>query len=60
MQGVKNNAGIYISGSNAQVTTDGMTLSIDGSEQVGTQIENNGKFYHKNGVITVNGTETQV
>ena len=57
LAGGKNNAGIYISGDNAQVTTDGMILNIDGTEQVGTQIENNGIFYHKNGVITVNGTD---
>ena len=56
LSGGSNNAGIYISGSNAQVTTDGMNLNIDGTTQVGSQIENNGKFYHNNGTITVNGT----
>ena len=57
LAGGKNNAGIYISGANAQVAADGMLMNIDGTEQVGAQIENNGKFYHKNGVITVNGTD---
>ena len=52
----KNNAGIYISGSSAKVTTDGLNLNIDGSEQVGTQIGMKSQFYHKNGNITVNGT----
>ncbi len=57
LAGGKNNAGIYISGANAKVTTDGLNLNIDGSEQVGTQVENNGQFYHQNGNIMVSGTE---
>ena len=56
LAGGKNNAGIYISGSNAQVTTNGMKLNIAGTEQVGAQIENNSKFFHNNGIITINGT----
>ncbi|MBP9477166.1 MAG: autotransporter domain-containing protein [Sebaldella sp.] len=55
LAGGENNAGIYISGANTQVTTDGLVMNIDGKDQVGTQIENTGKFYHNNGTITVNG-----
>ena len=55
LAGGENNAGIYISGAEAIVRTDGLILNIDGKSQVGTQIENDGKFYHNNGIINVNG-----
>jgi hypothetical protein len=53
--GGENNAGIYISGAEAQVKTDGLILNVDGKAQVGTQIENNGKFFHNNGIMNING-----
>lgn len=40
----------------AKVTTDGVSMNIDGNKQVGAQIEEYGYFYHKNGNIKVNGT----
>ena len=32
-----------------------MILNIDGKAQVGSQVENDGKFYHNNGIINVYG-----
>ena len=55
LAGGENNAGIYISGAEAQVKTNGMILNIDGKAQVGSQVENDGKFFHNNGIINVNG-----
>ena len=57
LAGGKNNVGIYIIGTDSIVTTDGLNLNIDGSEQVGVQIGPKGTFYHKNGNINVNGTD---
>ncbi|WP_253349424.1 autotransporter domain-containing protein [Sebaldella sp. S0638] len=55
LAGGENNAGIYISGAEAVVKTNGLILNIDGKAQVGSQVENDGEFFHNNGVINVNG-----
>ena len=57
LAGGENNTGIYISGDNAKVTTDGININIDGRNQVGSQVENNSKFYHNSGTIIVNGVK---
>ena len=56
LAGGKNNAGIYVLGSGVKVTSTGLNLNIDGSEQVGAQLDLKGEFYLQNGNITVNGT----
>ena len=49
------NAGVSITGSASSATTAGITINLDGTSNVGVQVENSGTFNHSKGTINING-----
>ncbi len=49
------NAGVSITGAASSATTAGITINLDGTSNVGVQVENSGTFNHSKGTINISG-----
>ncbi|MDR2879787.1 MAG: transporter, partial [Fusobacteriales bacterium] len=49
------NAGVSITGGSSTATTAGITINLNGTSNVGAQVENSGTFNHSNGTINIGG-----